>query len=428
MSTHVVMDDAADAARPDVHPASAPVALLGCGQVGAALTRLLTHGHPGRRMHITRALVRSVHRPQPLETPPPFTVDPALVFAPRPQVVVELLGGCEPARRLVLEALDRRVPVVTANKSLLARHGQELRGSARANGTPLLYEAAVLAGVPFLGTFARRPFAACATGFAGILNGTSNFVLTRCGTGAISLADALAEATRAGYAEPDPHNDIAGIDAAEKLVVLLQQFAGLDVAVEDLELAGIDDRMPASAQDAAELGGVIKPVVQADWSSGLQAVAGPAYVPAGHPLHDVNGAENAVILETSRGRLLFQGPGAGPAATAATVLDDVNEVLAGTCSAAGAALRGSRPEAPETGWLVSLSGPRLPKSVDVADHLASHGVFVRRSGDQRWHEGRQRQAFLTWPVEREQLDPALVLLAKAAGCACTSLRALERVP
>jgi homoserine dehydrogenase len=404
---------------------SVDVALLGCGNVGTALARLAAQpSGPHLPVTITSALVRDPSRPRPLSPAARVTADARALFATQPAIVIELLGGTEPARPLLLEALGRRIPVVTANKSLLARHGSELRAAAAASSTPLLYEAAVVAGVPFLGTFARRPQAAAASGLVAIVNGTSNFVLTQAVAGA-SVTAAVTEAQRLGYAEPDPRNDLAGIDAAEKLAVLIQHFAHRAVHPDAIETRGIEAVSPAQLAHARELGGVIKPVVTADWSEGLTAFAAPAFVPAAHPLARVDGVENAVLLDTRHGRLLFQGPGAGPAVTAATVLDDVREIAAGSVAAGAGGLPAAEAAAPETEWLITIDAPRLPRPVDVADLLAAHGLFTRASSSRRTADGQDCQSFLTWRAIAPRVELALASLRLASGCTTAALRALE---
>ena len=157
------------------------VSLLGLGQVGSAIAEIAaqqTHGP--QRFTISTALVRDIHRRRSIDTTGiPLTTDSAAALASNPDVLVEVLGGLEPARTIVLAALESGVPVVTANKSLLAAHGDELFEAASQAGVPLLYEASVLAGVPFLGTFRRRPLARDISGLRGIVNGTSNYILSR---------------------------------------------------------------------------------------------------------------------------------------------------------------------------------------------------------------------------------------------------------
>jgi homoserine dehydrogenase len=405
---------------------SLDIALLGFGKVGSAFARLVAQDQsPGPGARIIGALVRDAGRSRDQPGLPRLTSDARAVLGGRPDVVVELLGGLEPARALLLEALQRRIPVVTANKTLLAHHGEELRSASVATSTPLLFEAAVLAGVPFLGTFARRPHAAAASSLAGIANGTSNFILTRCAREGCGFETALADAQLRGYAEPDPQSDVAGTDAAEKLAVLLQHFAGYSVPPATIETGGIDEVTAARISHARELDGVIKPVIYADWTHGLQAFAGPAFVPAAHPLARVDGVENALLLGGRLGRLLFQGPGAGPEVTAATVLDDVHEAATGVAPPARTALKSGTPGAPETAWMLTLEGARLPPAVEVADFLASHGIFMQRATARRTCGGQESQSLLVWPASRGRLQAALSGLVRAAECAVTPLRVLE---
>ena len=427
MSSVVALDVARELRARRV-PACRPidVALLGCGNVGAAFAALTTRPHATAvPVEISTALVRDARRDRPgLWGGALRTSRADQVFAGTPDVVVELLGGTDPARSLVLEALQRQIPVVTANKSLLARHGQELREAAAATLTPLLYEAAVIAGVPFLGTFARRPYAAQISSLVGIANGTSNYVLTRAAVDRVGIDAALADAQRHGYAEPDPANDVDGIDAVEKLTVLLQHFAGTDIAPADIETRGLRTLTAAALEDAAALDGTIKPVIVADWSSTLSAFVGPAFVPDDHLLASVDGAENALVLAGTRGRIVFRGPGAGPDVTAATVLDDVFEAVAGGGPSSGGRLQRQPCETPETEWFVSLSAARLPRALDIADLLASHGVFIRRTGPRRSAHGIERVSALTWPATRPRLERALAALEAASGCRASAFRAL----
>jgi homoserine dehydrogenase len=403
--------------------ASIDVALLGCGNVGSAIVRLaqreLSRAVP---VNVTGALVRDGSRSR--ATALPVHTDAHALLSSHPDVIVEVLGGVEPARTLLLSALERRIPVVTANKTLLAYRGGELRRAAAATGTPLLYEAAVLAGVPFLGTFARRPLAASATSLVGIVNGTSNYVLTKCAAEGAEPVTALAEAQRLGFAEPDPAKDVSGEDAAEKLAVLIQHFAAREVHPGGLAVCGIDGITAAQIAHASALGGVIKPVVQADWTNRLEAFAGPAFVPSSHSLARVDGVENVLLLGTQYGRLLFQGPGAGPDVTAATVLDDVREIQIGA-PYASAELPADRAAAPDTPWMLTLAAARLPRAAQIADLLASYGVFAQRttSRDSRW--GSEHQSLLTWSLDGERIDAACTALTSAACCEVDAIRALE---
>src|SRR5262245_46738109 len=189
---------------------------------------------------VSAALVRTVARPRPAAAFVSTITDSHDAFFAEPiDIVVEALGGVEPAFTLVRRALDRGIPVVTANKSLMAAHGDELAQLARRRGTALRYEAACIAGVPFVGTFERRAVGARATGVTAILNGTSNYVLTTMTRGG-SFEAALASAQRLGYAEPDPTMDVSGADAAEKLAILVRLFGRLLVDPKAIPLDGLD--------------------------------------------------------------------------------------------------------------------------------------------------------------------------------------------
>jgi homoserine dehydrogenase len=405
-------------------PVGAPpirVGLLGCGNVGSVFAAL-AHGRSQGDLRITHALVRDCLRPRPtLPRSVERVADGRALFTAPPDVLVELLGGLEPARTLVLEALQRGIPVVTANKSLLAEHGAELREAATRSSTPLLYEAAVLAGVPFLSTFARRPTAADLTSLVGIANGTSNYILTRAREARCGMEECLADARRLGYVEADPANDIDGIDAAQKLVVLLQHFAHANVRAEAIETGGIRAIDSADLDHAANLGGSLKPVISADWTGRLHAFSAPAFVPLCHPLAPVDGVENAIILNGRRGRLTFRGPGAGPEVTAATVLDDVLEAVTVPRTAVFPRLATVDPSAAITGWFLSIAGSSLPDGLEVADLLASYGIYLQRTSTR----GRETFAAVTWPAPRASVQAALGALEAAARCTTRHYRALD---
>ena len=381
------------AAADHVPPAAAPlrIGLLGLGQVGTAVT---THARAaerpgGRALTVAAALVRDpASRARPEGVPLVTRVDD--LFERQPDVVVEVLGGIEPARTLLLEAIARRIPVVTANKSLLAHCGDELFEAARIARVPLRCEASVIAGLPFLAPVARRhAFRSSLVSLSGIVNGTTNFVLSRmAGTGADYDA-ALDEARRRGFAEPDPTNDVQGIDALEKLVVLLRHLVPASVDPRAIEVDGIAAVTADDLRRARELGGTIKPVVHAAWVEGrLEAFAGPAFVPVDNPLARLDGVANGVVLRDRSGQsLIFAGPGAGPDVTAATILDDVVEALEGTCDGPAEAghhdsdcLERQRVASPATAWLLTLAGAcPLPPGPEIADLLGSYGVWIERT-------------------------------------------------
>jgi homoserine dehydrogenase len=412
------------------------IALLGLGHVGSAVAALAFDlpGSYGHDLRIAGALVRDRERPREhaLHRRVPLSTDAAGLLASRPDLVVEVLGGLEPARSIVVEALERGIPVVTANKSLIAAHGDELADAAARGGVPLRYEASVLAGVPFLGTFATRPLAARIGGVTGIVNGTTNYVLTQMARAQQDFEDALAGAQRLGLAEPDPANDVDGHDAAEKLAVLLRHFGLRSVHPAAIETAGIRQIQAADLRHAREFGGAIKPVVSAEWHTGaVRAFVGPAFVPTEHKLARIEDVENAVCLHRAgatggAGDLFYSGPGAGPAVTAATILDDVAECCSGSQE------RGSRLAAeratcaePATAWFVRLSGLTVPHGEELADLLGSFGIWLRRVSAIDTTNGRSSCYLLTFPAPRERLDRALAALADACACDTLAIRTLE---
>ena len=427
-----VIDVARGHVQARVRPQSQPVriALLGVGQVGGALAALLQDRDCSGRFQFTSGLVRDLGRQRPHIPAGTLTASTGDAIGDDADVVVEALGGLEPARTLLLEAIERRLPVVTANKSLLAAYGDELLGAARAANVPFRYEAAVLAGVPFLGTFANRPLARNITGLSGIVNGTTNFVLSQMHDLHAEFAAALSEAQLRGYAEPDPANDVNGVDAAEKLCVLLRHFGGWSVQPFALAAEGIDRVQAADIRAAEELDGVLKPVVWADWTDDeLSAFAGPAFVHSSHPLARVNGVQNAVLLRNrTRGDVFFAGPGAGPVVTAATLLDDVTEVTAPRNSVgdAGAVAiwRPAAPRSPATAWFVRLSGQDLPEATAIADLLSAYGVWLRRTSEPV-RQDSQHVWLLTHRCTDRQFEDALAALGSAARCRTTRVRVIE---
>jgi homoserine dehydrogenase len=406
------------------------IALFGLGRVGSALARLAAaSGHSGPPIQISGALVRtSAGRDRPRSVP--TTTDAQSLLDARPEAVVEVLGGLEPARSLVLETLRRGIPIVTANKSLLAAHGEELFETAARSGAPLRYEACVIAGVPFLGTFEQRPFAATVTRVVGILNGTSHFIVSRLEEGA-AYTDALSEVQRLGFAEPDASNDVNGTDAAEKLAILFRLFGKLRVAASDIDTAGIEGLTTLDIAQAKIFGGTIKPLAFADWSDPKRtsAFVGPALLQTGHPLGSFGGVTNGICLRRSAGGSLFySGPGTGPDVTAATLLDDVLEAISSrTPRRVWEPARAVSVRFPGAlSWFVRLqSNTRLPEATDVADLLASHGIWSCRVSSTVTRDGLEWRWFRTYPCPADRLSAALAALSAATSCEAWRVPTLE---
>lgn len=405
--------------RPGCGPGEARVALLGLGTIGSAVANLLANRAcaPDLELRLAGALVRTAVG-RHARTPIPLFTEPLSIFDAEPDVVVEVLGGLEPARTIVLEALSRRIPVVTANKTLVAVHGDELLAAAARSETPFRMEAAVVAGVPFLGTFTNRPLASAVDRVTAIVNGTSNFVLSHVDEG-IAPAEALVDAQRQGFAEPDPSKDLDGSDAAEKLAILLRHFARLSIQPSEIYTSSIDRVGLDEMKAARELGGRIKPLACAAWTGEeVDCFAGPAFLFQDDPLAALDGALNGVRLERrGSGPVHLTGPGAGPDVTARTILDDVFEVLAGRELRRSGPLPRARISRQGTqGWFVSLRATRLPHAVDLADLLAAHGVWVRRWGAMHTRSDADARALLTFACAPAELHLALTAVVSASGC------------
>jgi homoserine dehydrogenase len=312
--------------------------VLGCGNVGSALIGLIAdHGdaveaRTGLRLDVARVAVHSIDKRRAVDLAPGVVTDDAeaVVTDPSIDVVVEVMGGIEPARGLILAALDAKKPVVTANKELLAGMGPELFGAALRSGVDLLFEAAVAGGIPLI-----RPLRESLAGdrlrrIMGIVNGTTNFMLTRMAEAGQTFEEALAEAQSLGYAERDPTADVDGHDAAAKAAILATVAFGAQVAAGDVYREGISGITPEDISMAHRLGFAVKLLAIVEAVEGELAVrVHPAMVPLDHPLASVRESFNAVFVEGEAvGELMFYGRGAGGRPTASAVLGDVIDAAA----------------------------------------------------------------------------------------------------
>jgi homoserine dehydrogenase len=294
------------------------VGLLGHGTVGAAFEALLAEradavaATTGRRPELSGVLTRSRG-----------DYDDILG---RSDLVVELMGGLEPARDYVLRALQAGKPVVTANKQMLSQHGDELFGAARAAGVDLRFEAAVGGVVPAIRVLHETLAAAEVERVHGIVNGTTNFILTEMTRTGASYTQALADAQRFGYAEADPSEDVNGKDAAAKMAILARLAFGAAVSLDQVAYEGIEHVTAADIAYARELGLSLKSIGTAERvdGGGLSVRVHPAFLYAGHPLASVDGSFNAVTVESPAiTEITLSGPGAGGSQTASAVLGDV---------------------------------------------------------------------------------------------------------
>jgi homoserine dehydrogenase len=284
----------------------------------------------GAELHLERVAVRTPAKARTVDLPDALVTTDAwdVVKDPAVHVVVETIGGIDPARELVLAALAAGKHVVTANKELVATHGRELLEAAARSGTEILFEASVGGGIPVI-----RPIKASLTGdrlvrVMGIVNGTTNFVLTRMSDEGMSFADALAEAQALGYAEADPTADVEGHDAASKLAILASLAFDARVSPSDVPRHGITSVTPEDVAAAHDLGYEVKLLAVAELDDGQVAVrVHPAMLPRTHPLAAVRDAFNAVFVEGEEaGELMLLGQGAGGGPTASAVVGDVVEI------------------------------------------------------------------------------------------------------
>ena len=311
------------------------VALLGCGVVGSEVARLMTTtaddlaARIGSRVELSGIAVRRPTRARNLPVDPAlFTADAAeLVARPDNDVVIEVIGGIEPARSLILSAIENGASVVTANKALLAERGDELHAAADKFGVDLYYEAAVAGAIPLL-----RPLRESLVGdkvqrVLGIVNGTTNFILDRMDSTGAGFDEALDEATELGYAEADPTADIEGFDAAAKAAILASLAFHTKVTAADVYREGITHVTASDVASAKEMGSVVKLLAICEVDKARESVTArvhPAMIPRSHPLAGVREAYNAVFVESeAAGQLMFYGPGAGGRPTASAVLGDL---------------------------------------------------------------------------------------------------------
>ncbi|MDP1793740.1 MAG: homoserine dehydrogenase [Acidimicrobiales bacterium] len=281
----------------------------------------------GIRLEVTRVAVRDLDKPRPDELDRSLlTTNPHdVVTADDVDVVVEIMGVLDPTDELLRTALAAGKPVVTANKELLAKRGLELFAAAASAGRDLLFEAAVAGGIPLIRPLRESLAGEPITRIMGIVNGTTNFILTRMTEDGTSYADALAEAQRLGYAEPDPTADVEGYDAGAKVAIIASIAFGVGVALEDVYCEGISSITATDIEFARRLGYVVKLLGIAEQADGQVAVrVHPAMVPVTHPLASVRDSFNAVFIEGDAvGELMLYGRGAGALPTSSALLGDL---------------------------------------------------------------------------------------------------------
>ncbi len=399
-------------------PADAPevlrVGVLGCGNVGGPLVELIAaqgdaiESRTGVRLAVTRVAVRDLSKPRPAGIDVALLTDDAgaVVADPDIDLVVELIGGVDPARELILAALKAGKPVITGNKALLATAGAELFEAAEDAGVDLLFEAAVAGGIPIIRPLRESLVGEQITRVLGIVNGTTNFILTRMAESGADYEEALAEAQALGYAEADPTADVEGYDAGAKVAIIASIAFGAAVVADDVHHEGITRITAKDIESADRLGYVIKLIGVAE-----QAPTGeigvrvhPAMVPLAHPLASVREAFNAVFVEgTSVGELMFYGRGAGGGPTASAVLGDLVDAAVNRKKGSHASIgrlgpaRISSIDDVVSAYYLDLEVVDRPGVLaQVAGVLGEHGVSIR-SMEQ---EGLGDEASLTFITHR----------------------------
>jgi homoserine dehydrogenase len=312
------------------------VALLGCGSVGSQVVRLLREqsddlaARVGAPLELAGVAVRRLDAPREIEIERELlTTDAEGLVCSGVDVVIEVIGGIEPARALVLSALEHGSSVVTANKALLAEDGPTLYAAADKANRDLYFEAAVAGAIPIV-----RPLRESLAGdrvrrVIGIVNGTTNFILDKMDSTGAGFSEILEEAQALGYAEADPTADVEGFDAAAKAAIIASLAFHTRVSASDVHREGISEVTAADVASAREMNSVVKLLAICDLTEGpdgpaVSARVHPAMIPRSHPLASVRGAYNAVFVESeAAGQLMFYGPGAGGAPTASAVLGDL---------------------------------------------------------------------------------------------------------
>lgn len=395
------------------------VALLGCGNVGSQVARILLDeseelaARIGAPLELTGIAVRNVDAPREGNLPRELFTTDAEALIDGADVVVELMGGLEPAGSLILRALRKGASVVTGNKALLAARLPELTGAASEGGAELLYEAAVAGAIPILRPIRESLAGDHITKVLGIVNGTTNFILDAMDTHGSQFDDVLAEAQRLGYAEADPTADVAGHDAAAKAALLASLAFHTTFDLENVHCEGITEITADDVAGAAESGMVIKLLAiaertaDAEGNEGVNVRVHPTLLSREHPLAAVRGAFNAVFVEAENaGELMFYGQGAGGAPTASAVMGDVVSLARGLSDDAGGG--GEAQPRPTRALGIEESTTRYSISLEVTDEtgvlaeiagiFARHGVSIetmRQTATADDNGGHARLRFIT---------------------------------
>ena len=417
------------------------VALLGAGSVGAQVARLLLENKDelaarvGAELELTGIAVRDLNAKRPEGVPAELLTTDAEKLILGADIVIEVMGGLEPARTYILQALNSGSDVITANKYLLATHGPELFDAAEQVGAQLYFEAAVAAAIPII-----RPLRESLAGdkvnrIMGIVNGSTNYILDRMDNAGLSLEKAMAEATELGYLEADPTLDVEGYDAAQKVAILASLAFHTEVPLENVYREGITKITKEQMTAAKENGYVIKLLAICErLSEGVSARVYPALIPREHPLAAVRGAFNAVFVEAeAAGALMFYGSGAGGTQTASAVLGDL--VSAAKRHVAGGpgladSVHAELPVLPIdrvfTRYQITVEAKDRPGVLaGIATTFADHGVSVETV--EQSINPRKTATLMVGTHEAEEASLQAVVSALAASDAVESITSVIRV-
>jgi len=404
------------------------IGLLGCGNVGAALVHLLAEQHDsverrtGLDLSIEAIAVKDLNKNRSIPLSDEIFTDDASSIVGNPEInlIVEVMGNIEPARELILGALNSGQPVVTANKELLAAHGAELYAAAENSGVDLLFEAAVAGAIPIVRPLRESLSGEPITRIRGIINGTTNFILTRMAQDGASFDEALKEAQELGFAELDSTYDVEGYDAGAKVAIIATLAFGVEVTSEDVQHEGISKITVDDMKFANQLGYCIKLLAVAERKANQEgrsevgARVYPALIPLSHPLAAVNGSFNAVFVEGDAvGELMFYGPGAGGRPTASAVFGDVIDA-SGNLQRSHGALIGAldKPhmipsENLESAFYLNLKVEDQPGVLaQVTEVFGNHGVSIQ-SMEQEGMGSEARLIFITHSSREKDLFSTL---------------------
>jgi len=397
------------------------IGLLGLGNVGQGVVTLLRKNadvieqRSGKKIEVISALVRNPDKPRTVDNLK-LTMDPdEVINDPDVDIVVELLGGLDPAYKLVVKALEVGKHVVTANKTLIAFHGEEILELGEKVQRYVGFEAAVCAGIPLIRSLMEGLVANRITGFTGIVNGTTNFILSRMAEEGLSYEEALALAQERGFAEPDPTADVSGADVAQKLSIMAKIAFSAQVSPDQVPRLGIESIETDDEHAAREFGYTIKMLAHGQRRNGtsLDLRVHPTLVPLDHPLAGVRDENNAVLLHGDAVEdILFYGKGAGALPTASGVLSDVVDIAGSHGFFASIHIRTTAtpiepPPLPHYLRFVIADKPGVIGRITTA--LGSRGISISQANAHlpRGAKSPGRIRILTHPVERQVLAEVL---------------------